>query len=31
VSEKNVRPNDTGFAIYGKKAEKILKKYYTKE
>lgn len=28
VSEENKRPNDTGFSIYGKKAEDIIKKYY---
>lgn len=28
VSEENVRPNDTGFSIYKKKAEEVLRKYY---
>lgn len=28
VSEDSKRPNDTGFSIYGKKAEKVLRKYY---
>ncbi len=28
VSEKNLRPKDTGFSIYGKKAEEVLKRYY---
>ena len=28
VSEENVRNQDTGFGIYGKKAEQVIKKYY---
>ena len=30
VSENNLKVNDTGFSIFGKKAEKVLKAYYCK-
>jgi len=30
VSEENVRPGDTGFGIYGKKAAKVLSEFYGK-